>query len=216
MRALAKGVDAAKIALRERVERSDLEAKVAHTSKGRAIAFEHLISSAPFPSLLKMTELPHDEASFTWNKVLVFNLGFDRKGPDSIHWMYFPQRELCFYRLGFYDNIFGTDRLSMYVEIGYPKDAVIDERVKDEMLERVLYDLGQCAVTDGHRLVSKHSVVLDPAYVHITKQSNAEVARLKERLAARGVHSFGRYGSWTYCSIEDNIVEARALAESLG
>jgi hypothetical protein len=30
-------------------------------------------------------------------------------------------------------------------------------------------------------------------------------------LAARGVHSIGRYGGWTYCSIEDNIVEARAL-----
>jgi hypothetical protein len=27
------------------------------------------------------------------------------------------------------------------------------------------------------------------------------------------VYSIGRYGSWTYCSIEDNIVEARALAE---
>jgi hypothetical protein len=26
------------------------------------------------------------------------------------------------------------------------------------------------------------------------------------------VHVAGRYGGWTYCSIEDNIVEARALA----
>jgi hypothetical protein len=25
------------------------------------------------------------------------------------------------------------------------------------------------------------------------------------------VHSIGRYGGWTYCSIEDNIVEARTL-----
>jgi hypothetical protein len=31
-------------------------------------------------------------------------------------------------------------------------------------------------------------------------------------LATRGVYSIGRYGSWTYCSIEDNIVEARDLA----
>ena len=38
--------------------------------------------------------------------------------------------------------------------------------------------------------------------------------RLKRGLATRGVHSIGRYGSWTYCSIEDNIVEARALAEA--
>jgi hypothetical protein len=27
------------------------------------------------------------------------------------------------------------------------------------------------------------------------------------------VYSIGRYGGWTYCSIEDNIVEARALAK---
>jgi hypothetical protein len=58
--------------------------------------------------------------------------------------------------------------------------------------------------------------VLDPAYVHITRGSLAEHARLSTELARHGVHSIGRYGGWTYCSIEDNIVEARALAEQLG
>jgi len=29
------------------------------------------------------------------------------------------------------------------------------------------------------------------------------------------VHTVGRYGGWTYCSIEDNLVETRALAEKL-
>jgi hypothetical protein len=58
-------------------------------------------------------------------------------------------------------------------------------------------------------------VVLDPAYCHITRASLAETARLRAALAARGVHSIGRYGGWTYCSIEDNLVEARALAAEL-
>ncbi|HJL16304.1 MAG TPA: FAD-dependent oxidoreductase [Sandaracinaceae bacterium LLY-WYZ-13_1] len=214
VRALMKGVDEAKLHLNERVERIDLATKTAHTSAGRTIAFESLVSSAPFPQLLEMTGIDHDTEAFTWNKVLVFNLGFDRKGPEGIHWIYFPQRELCFYRLGFYDNIFGTDRLSMYVEIGYPKDAVLDEAKVDEMRARVLDDLKACGVIDAHELVSWHSVVLDPAYVHITKRSQAEVARRKAALGTRGVYSVGRYGSWTYCSIEDNIVEARALAEA--
>jgi protoporphyrinogen oxidase len=213
--ALMKGVDASKVTLAERVERIDLANKVAHTSRGRTIGYEHLVSSAPLPSLLQIAGVPHDESVFTWNKVLVFNLGFDRKGPEDVHWIYYPQRDLCFYRLGFYDNIFGTDRLSMYVEIGYPKDAPLEERTTRDMLERTLVDLEQCGVTDGHRLVSMHSVVLDPAYVHITKGSIAEVARLEPLLAAHGVRSIGRYGSWTYCSIEDNIVQARALAEAL-
>jgi hypothetical protein len=47
--------------------------------------------------------------------------------------------------------------------------------------------------------------------VHITRASQAEQRRLAARLAEQGVHSIGRYGGWTYCSIEDNIVEARRL-----
>ena len=43
-----------------------------------------------------------------------------------------------FYRVGFYDNIFDTDRLSLYVELGFPKDAVVDVAA---MRERVLADL---------------------------------------------------------------------------
>src|SRR5690606_3359745 len=103
---------------------------------------------------------------------------------------------------------------SMYVELGYPRDATIDEAAIAEQKARVLADLEACGVTRGHQLVSSHSVVLDPAYVHITKQSLAEVLRLMAALATRGVCSIGRYGSWTYCSIEDNIVEARALADA--
>ena len=37
----------------------------------------------------------------------------------------------------------------------------------------------------------------------------------KEILEKNDIYSIGRYGSWTYCSIEDNILEARDLAEKL-
>jgi hypothetical protein len=69
-------------------------------------------------------------------------------------------------------------------------------------------------VVTGQRLVAEHSVVLDPAYVHITRASQAEHRRLAGLLRERGVHSIGRYGGWTYCAIEDNIVEARALVSA--
>jgi hypothetical protein len=141
--------------------------------------------------------------------VLVFNLGFDKKGPKGVHWSYYPARDLAFYRLGFYDNIFDTDRLSLYVEIGFPHDAKVDV---DAMRARVLEGLKQEGVITDHRLVAEHHVVMDPAYVHITRSSLSEVARLRRILAAHGVWSIGRYGGWTYCSIEDNILEARALA----
>ena len=80
----------------------------------------------------------------------------------------------------------------------------------------MLADLARVGVVTGQKLVAEHHVVMDPAYVHITRASLAETARVRADLAAHGVHAIGRYGGWTYCSIEDNIVEARALVGSFG
>jgi protoporphyrinogen oxidase len=189
----------------------DLVRKVAVTSK-RELSFSHLVTSAPFPRLLAMTGLAHDERVFSWNKVLCLNLGFDKKGPRDVHWIYYPERDLRFYRVGFYDNIMGDSRMSLYVEVGAASDESLDVEAERA---RVLADLERAGVVDGQALVSHHHVVLDPAYVHITKASVQEHARLSRVLNAAGVYPVGRYGGWTYCSIEDNILETRELAERL-
>ena len=212
VRALEVGVPDGAVALGERVESVDLRRKTARTNR-REIRFDVLVSSAPFPQLLEMVGLPHDPAVFAWNKVLVFNLGFDRKGPQRVNWIYFPERDVSFYRVGFYDNIFDTDRMSLYVELGYPAGAELGPAAVDEALATVLGDLARVGLVGEHALVARHAVVLDPAYVHVTRASQAAVTDLKALLACRGVHAIGRYGSWTYCSIEDNIVEAQALAD---
>jgi protoporphyrinogen oxidase len=213
VRALLTAVRPERVSLGERVLSIDLERKIARTDR-RELAFEHLVSSAPFPKLLELTGTAFDRSIYSWNKVLVYNLGFDSKGPRGVHWIYYPERELCFYRVGFYDNIFDSDRMSLYVELGYPAHAEIDEAHVEATRLRVLDDLKRAKVVDAQQLVAWHHVVLDPAYVHITQRSLTDVAEKRRLLAERGVHSLGRYGGWTYCSIEDNIVEARELAAS--
>jgi protoporphyrinogen oxidase len=210
VRALASAVPGAAVALEERLLAVDLVHKVARTNR-REIRFDRLVSSAPFNQFVAMCGLDHDPDTWAWNKVLVFNFGFDGKGQRDVHWAYYPSRETSFYRTGWYDNIFDADRLSLYVEVGFPKDAVLDRGAVEAMRERVLSDLRQEGVVTGQRLVAEHCVVLDPAYVHITKPSIAEHKRLAALLQARDVWSLGRYGRWTYCAIEDNIVEAREL-----
>ena len=210
--ALASAIASSKISLREPLVAIDVAKKIAKTSK-REIRFERLVSSAPFPKLLDVCGETYDRATFSYNKVLVFNLGFDAKGQKDVHWVYFPDKSCSFYRIGFYDNIFDTDRMSLYVELGFAKDAPVDvEGAK----KRVLEDLKKNGVVTTQNAIADHHVVMDPAYVHITQKSNAEFSRLSQKLAAGGVHSIGRYGGWKYCSIEDNIVEARALVASWG
>jgi protoporphyrinogen oxidase len=126
--------------------------------------------------------------------------------------MYYPNRDLVFYRVGFYDNIFEAERMSLYVEVGLAAD---DRPDVTHVRERVLADLRKVGLVHDHVLVAEHHVIMNPAYVHITQRSLAEVSRTRQELGGRRVHSIGRYGGWTYCSIEDNIVEARNLASQL-
>ena len=212
VKALAGELRPGGVALEEALVSVDLDRGVARTTR-RSLAFRRLVSSAPFDRFASICGLAHDRNTWVYSKVLIFNLGFDRKGDRGVHWVYFPARETTFYRVGWYDNIFDTDRMSLYVEIGFPKNARIDVAAERE---RVLADLAREGIVTSQRLVAEHWVVLDPAYVHVTQRSLAEHKRLTRRLAECGVWSLGRYGGWTYCAIEDNIVEARALVDHLG
>lgn len=209
VKALERDLSPDRIVCGEALTGLDVANKIATTSSGAQLTFDHLVSSAPFDRFMSMTNLDWNPEDFTSNKVLVFNLGFDSKGLEDAHWVYFPDRDVRFYRVGFYDNIMGTDRMSLYVEIGMEPGAPVDVEAERE---RVLADLERTGIVDGQELVSWHSVVLDPAYVHITERSRSEHERLCGILSMRGIYPVGRYGGWTYCSIEDNIVEARALA----
>jgi protoporphyrinogen oxidase len=216
VRALLHDLPPGMVSCGEPVTAIDLAARCVVTPH-RRLRYDRVVSSAPLPALARLCRIAHDPAVFSSNKVLVFNLGFDRKGARDIHWMYFPDRSIVFYRVGWYDNILpprpdAADRMSLYVEIGAPQDAALDV---DTLRARVLGDLRREGIVTDHRLVAHHHAVLDPAYVHITQASLAETARLKAELAGHGIYSVGRYGGWTYCSIEDNLIETNQLAQRL-
>lgn len=209
---LANRLPANKINLNEELIKIDIDNKIAVTSK-RTIKYDNLISSMPFPSLLRICEINYKKEVYSWNKVLVFNMGFNKKGIDKKnHWVYFPDKNTCFYRIGYYDNIFADDKMSIYVELGFNKDAEIEV---DYWKDKVLKDLKSNGLISDHQLVAYHTVTMNPAYVHISTESIADVNHNKEYLKSKNIYSIGRYGSWTYCSIEDNMIEARNLTKIL-
>src|SRR5690606_14202374 len=87
VRAIQQDVAADKLRLGQRILELDLKRKVATTAQG-PVRFEYAVSAAPFPQLLTMAGLPAPKDVYSYNKVLVFNLGFDKKGPRGVHWVY--------------------------------------------------------------------------------------------------------------------------------
>ncbi|MCQ2351374.1 MAG: FAD-dependent oxidoreductase [Paludibacteraceae bacterium] len=208
--ALERDIEKSSISLNENVISINYTDKTVLTNK-RKLNYDNLISTIPFVQLLKMCDIEYDKQSLSWNKVLVYNLGFDKQSSDTKnHWIYFPENKYCFYRVGFYNNIVSSERMSLYIEIGLkPED---DVNVNDK-LQQVLNDLRVAGIVSDQNLISWHSVIMNPAYVHISQKGIEEVKKWKSFLSAKQIYSIGRYGSWNYSSIEDNMKEAIQLSD---
>lgn len=209
---LAK-LDCEKLCLNEKVEKIDVNRKIAYTNK-REIKYDNLISTIPFPTLLDLAKINYTKSDFSSNKVLVLNLGFDSDSLDKINsWIYFPDKNIIFYRLGYYNNIIRSNRMSLYIEIGLPENEAMKEI--SYYLNKTLEDLKKIGIVTSHKLLDYEAILMNPAYVHITQNSESIVSEIKQKLKDLSVYSIGRYGSWTYCSIEDNIKEAKALSQEI-
>ena len=212
IKSICKYVDINRISLNERIISIDRKKKQITTNK-RVLKYDNLISTIPFPQLLTLSGISFDPSIYTCNKVLVFNIGFDKKGNDQVnHWIYFPEDKYSFYRVGFYDNIFSSNRLSIYVEIGLNQQDKVDI---NSAYQRVLSDLKISGIISDHRVVSKCSIIMNPAYVHINSVMEEDKRLKMNYLADNSIFSIGRYGGWMYCSMEDNIKQAKELANKL-
>lgn len=214
---LYENLDKEKVELMNEIKKIDLKNKTVITKNNEVINYQYLINTSPLNNLLELIDNTEKlRENISYNKVLVFNLGFEKKSNFKEHWIYFPQKDINFYRVGFYDNILMSDKLSMYIEIGYEKKSKISEDDIKEQLNLTLQNLKKVGIVeDDNKLVDYSTIVMNPAYVHINSETNKKIKEFEKYLNDNSVYTIGRYGAWTYCSMEDCMISAKELAEKL-
>ena len=219
IKVLYDNLDKEKILLNSTIIEINTKKKYAVLSTGEKIEYEYLINTMPLNKFLELLggyEELIDKMSY--NKVLVFNLGFDKPSPlcKKEHWLYIPDQKTNYYRVGFYNNILGQDKLSMYIEIGYGKNQKIDKKEIDRQLKLTLKNLEKGnIISKDMKLVDYESIIMDPAYVHIETETTKKIEKTKEKLEKNSIYTIGRYGAWIYNSMEDSMVAAKELAEKI-
>ena len=214
-----KELDKNKVLLNTMVTKLDIKKKEAVLSNGDKVKYEYLINTMPLNNFLKLIGNHEDLVNeMSYNKVLVFNLGFDKPSPlcTKEHWLYIPNKEDNYYRVGFYNNILGDKKLSMYIEIGYSKDKKITDKEIEKQLQLTLSNLEKSKIiTKDMKLVDYESIVMDPAYVHISTETTKKIDKLKKEFSNKNIYTIGRYGAWIYNSMEDSMLAAKELAEKI-
>jgi len=191
-------------------------------SDGRVEEYETLVSTVPVPELVRRcTDLPKAtrEAAGGLRCASVYNvnLGIARAKVSDKHWIYFPEPEFPFYRVGFPMNFSPSlgppGCSSLYVEVSHQPTHAVPEAA---LIQRIRNGLERAGIFQpDDELVVADVKDIRYAYVLFDKHRACALPAILEELARRGIHSIGRYGRWEHTSMEDAMAQGKQLAEQL-
>ncbi len=217
---IAKQID--NIHLNKELISIDISKKEIAFSDRTTQSYEHLVSTLPLPSLLKKIKgLPDSFKDVSKNlryvSVQNLNIGINRKNITDLHWIYFPEGQYPFYRVGCYSNISpalapeGTS--SFYIEISStPENKKNREQITDDTLE----GLRMCGILKNNDTVIENNYIeIEHAYVIFDEFREKILPDIFSYLEGNSIFSIGRYGSWTYSAMEDSILKGKEIAELL-
>jgi protoporphyrinogen oxidase len=199
-----------------------LEEKKAVLESGEELKYDAMISTIPLPELLGLLDPSPPWArrgveALKWVSVWVLNLGVRRQGISDQHWVYFPEKEFPFFRVGCY-SAFGPHLApagcsSLYVEI---PGHTVRQMGEENCTRKTLHGLVRCGILHSAREVEVvFSLVIPVAYVIHDRERLELLPKISDHLREWGIHCAGRYGSWGYGTMEDAIIQGKEAASRL-
>ena len=187
---------------------------------GERFEWQRLLSTIPLPALLDRIAdpLPEDvaaaRADLRWVRVLNLALGVEGPAPTDQHWLYFPDPELPFYRVGFPSNhgdLAPAGHHTVSVEVSLDPGA----GEVDELAGASEEALAGAGFLETAAIRVRRVSVLDPSYVVFDHARSEAISTLGRFLLDRGVMLAGRWSEWKYSAMEDAILDGMRAARSL-
>ena len=201
-----------------KIKEIDIKRKEATLSDESKISYEKFINTINLKELLCLIkDLPKDIKKLKNNlsSSYQYSVYLGVKKPINLFkefaWLYIPDKKTNVYRIGNFTFAskamasFG-EGMSLYIELSNKSlDPIMD--AKNFMINN--FSLSQ------DDIVALAFNKLDPGYVHFKKNNNENINIILSWLKENHIFSIGRYGKWTYLSMEDCILSAVKLAQEI-
>ncbi|MCP4154792.1 MAG: NAD(P)-binding protein [bacterium] len=193
-----------RIRFNEEVFEVDSVKKKVTTSTG-SYHYDKLVTSLPLNNLLKIiqpqNEFPsHKELHHISTQVVNVILKKKRK---RYHWVYAADRDIPFYRVGFYPV---HEYPACYLERSLLPGKPVNKKDLSQEIDYTLKKLG--IIQESHEVEFFDTRVIPVSYILFKQNWRNVVPPLLEKLKERGIYSVGRYGTWNYTSMSDDIKTA--------
>lgn len=221
---LAKGLaqDLKNIHLCCAVEKIELAKKLAHTSCGK-VHYRYLMTSMPLKQFCEISDdskLQNLAKSLSHNRVLCLNIlkkGALHKALNGCHWVYIPDKQLLFYRLGIYSHLpssfVSSSHTSIFVEVAFKYNVGLPSL--SNLLNRVFFALEKLTWVSRKDCLVISANWIDCGYVHFTHLRQKNLPQIFNFLQYHDVYPIGRYGLWDYMTMEESIFSGIDVAKKL-
>ncbi|MCA9872089.1 MAG: FAD-dependent oxidoreductase [Anaerolineales bacterium] len=182
---------------------------------GRSAPYDTLLSTLPLNHVVEMTGLDVPGEPEPYTSVLVLNIGA-RRGPQcpDDHWLYNPDAQSGFHRVGFYSNVDrsflpqsaqeANDRVSIYVERAFVGGTSPSPEEVQQYADAVVAELQAWGFIEEAEVVDP--TWIDVAYTWAWPGSTWKAQALRT-LQDAGIFQVGRYARWIFQGIADSIKE---------
>jgi protoporphyrinogen oxidase len=213
------------IKLLEEIIKIDVIQRKVRTSRGNEWGWDKLISTMPLKELCKCAndqELVELGKKLSNSSTIAFNFGMKgrlKKELEGVHWIYISDKSIPFYRVGFYSNISKAicpkDYSSIYVEVGKDSLELDKAEISTSLQNHVIRNLEDIGWIDPGSIICSAVHLIEFAYIHFSKNYDATVPLILNKLKSYDIFPLGRYGKWDYTSIEDCILDAISTVKNL-
>jgi UDP-galactopyranose mutase len=206
-----------------RVTAIDCDKRLVRFVNGNSARFTHLVSSIPLIEMARLLKpvLPRPVAQafrgLRYVSVYNVNLGIDRPAITDKHWIYFPEKSYCFFRVGFPMNfsydVTPSGTSSMYVEVSYSRYRPLRRSTLARQIRKDLISAGLLR-QDDRILVAQHNDI-QYAYSMYDQDYRENVRIINEFLRRHDIWNAGRAGRWQYLSMEDVLLDGQRISEEI-
>lgn len=222
---LHKFFEAAKPELGYEAVQIDATARTVTFANGHVESYEHLISSAPLPEMIKMipeapAEVVEAAGKLSCSQTVIVNLGIDREDLSPCHWRYIYDEDMRSVRLSFphmfTNSICPPGHGAVQVEVYYSeKYKPLDHKPEDDIQPVIdeLTTMGVIRETDN--VVFQEARFVPYANVIFDLDSGPATKIVHDYLDSIDIAYCGRYGDWAYIWTDQSYLSGEKAAQKL-
>ncbi|UCE45677.1 MAG: FAD-dependent oxidoreductase [Methanobacteriota archaeon] len=167
--------------------------------------YDYLVSTIPLKDFMRIARIPCKKGRLSNTITRGFIVVVPSSKAPKYSWIYIPDETKRLYRIGNF-SMFSPNISKPGMDVLWLECAVLSDECEElPLFDDILEEMRDCAWLPIEHLKHLATIDIDPSYVVFDRMRNMTLEPVIEECRRKDVIPCGRYGLWSYMSMEQAI-----------